>query len=496
MVNTQLPLKTSSEVTAEFTVPLLIRGEVIIDHLADFGGRAGDVAFRTPDVRHYLERIPLQNPSGLQDLYDISLDEIITFLARLGRTLNLNNVHLREAFTLSCRTSGLTPSILRRIYDVDLPAAFQPDVLRVIADREVGMDFLEGWVESPRADGRTVAIRAFGARALHITPGNMPTAAAVTLIRNALTRSDAIIKSPSNDPLTASALVHAMIDLDPTHPVTRHVTVGYWKGGDETIEGALYVPRNIEKIVAWGGFASVKHVTRYLQPGIDLITLDPKLSSTIVGAEAFEDEATSHEVAKRIAADVGLLNQEACVNARVIYVESGTDEQGIARINRLGQMVYEALLDLPDNGSAPCTSFNRELRAEIEAIRLEGDYYRVIGAIGNEGGVIVSQFDEPVDFSRLLSGRVGNLVPIDSLETAIGSVNAYTQTIGVYPESLKLRIRDRLSQQGAQRIVSLGYATSFTVGSPQDAIEPMRRMCKWIVDEGCDGRDVKKPWLS
>jgi hypothetical protein len=489
------PLEGPSDEAVEFTVPLLIRGEAIIDNLVSFGGRHGEATFRTPDVRFYLDRIPLRSPSGLQDLYDISLDEIIDFLARLGRTLSLDNPHIREAFALSCRTSGLTPKILRRVYEVDLPAAFEPEALRAMVEHEVGSEYLEGWVESGRADGRTVAIRAFGARALHITPGNLPTAAAVTLIRNALTRSDAIVKSPSNDPLTATALVRAMMDLNPAHPITRHVVVGYWKGGDEAIESMLYVPRNVEKIVAWGGFASVKHVTRYLQPGIELITLDPKLSSTIVGAEAFVDEEAMREVAVRIAADIGLFNQEACVNARVIYVQSGTDEEGLGRLNRLGGYVYEALLKLPESGSSVSASFDRELRAEIEAIRFETEHYRVIGAVHNEGGVIVSQFDEPVDFSRLLSGRVGNLVPIDHLERAIGSVNSYTQTIGVYPESLKNQIRDRLSQQGAQRIVSLGYATSFTVGSPQDAIEPMRRLCKWIVDEGCDGRGVTKPWL-
>ena len=36
-----------------------------------------------------------------------------------------------------------------------------------------------------------------------------------------------------------------------------------------------------------------------LRPGIGLITLDPKLSSTIIGAEAFADEAVMAEVAAR-----------------------------------------------------------------------------------------------------------------------------------------------------------------------------------------------------
>ena len=71
--------------------------------------------------------------------------------------------------------------------------------------------------------------------------------------------------------------------------------------------------------------------------------------------------------------------------------------------------------------------------------------------------------------------------------TAVRSVNAYTQTIGIFPETLKTQLRDRLSYQGAQRLVSLGAAALFEdAATPQDGIEPVRRMCKWIVEQTSD----------
>ena len=84
---------------------------------------------------------------------------------------------------------------------------------------------------------------------------------------------------------------------------------------------------------------------------------------------------------------------------------------------------------------------------------------------------------------RELSGRVANIVPIDDVEMAIRSVNAYTQTIGVYPDKLKEEVRDRLGLHGAQRVVSLGLALSTMLALPQDAIEPLRRMCRWVACE-------------
>ena len=74
----------------------------------------------------------------------------------------------------------------------------------------------------------------------------------------------------------------------------------------------------IDTIDAWVGLSSIKHIARYIQPGIDLITLDPKLSSTIVGKEGFDSESTMQEVAHGIARDAGMYNQETCTNARVV----------------------------------------------------------------------------------------------------------------------------------------------------------------------------------
>jgi hypothetical protein len=75
-----------------------------------------------------------------------------------------------------------------------------------------------------------------------------------------------------------------------------------------------------------------------------------------------------------------------------------------------------------------------------------------------------------------------------------GAVTSYTQTVGIYPESLKAQLRDVLPLYGAQRLVSLGYACHVTLAGPQDALEPLRRMCKWIVEETCDPSEVTPMW--
>lgn len=479
-----------------FTVPLFLRGRVITDDLVSFGTRSGAAQFEAPDMGRFVEQLPLKNPAQMTDLYDVTFDEILDVLEALGDALDFDtNAHLQEAYDASLVANVLPAEMLKNSYQVLRPLFSRAHVLEV-ADSQVGLEYLNGWVPHRLLDGRELRVRAFGSRVLHIPAGNGGLVSAVTILRSVITRSDTIIKAPSNDPLTAIAIARTLADVAPNHPITKHLAVGYWKGGDPAVEEVLYQPHHIEKIVAWGGLASLKHVTRYIQPGLELIALDPKRSATIIGAEAFVGEDTMREVARRAAVDIGVANQEGCANARVIYVVSGTDAAGLADANRLGEMIYEELVALPPFISTPPLYPDRDLFENIETSRMTDDFYRVVGGEQREGAIVVSQFDEPVDYSPMLSGRVANIVPVDSIERVTSAVNTYTQTIGIYPESLKHELRDLLPLFGAQRLTSLGYACSVAIAMPQDAIEPIRRMCKWIVDEECDPDVVIPLWRT
>jgi len=200
------------------------------------------------------------------------------------------------------------------------------------------------------------------------------------------------------------------------------------------------------------------------------------------------------EAAFRLACDIGGLNQEGCVNSRVTYVESGTSREGIETINRFGGYVFDAMMQLPEQFSAPSKVAHPELDEQVEDLAMYGDGFLVIGGRRKEGGIIVSQSDTTVEFAHLLEARTANLVPVDNLEEALRRLTHASQTIGVYPDSLREQIRDRAAIFGAQRMTSLGYATGFSVANRLDAVEPLREMCRWIVDEACSPETVKPPW--
>ena len=102
----------------------------------------------------------------------------------------------------------------------------------------------------------------------------------------------------------------------------------------------------------------------------------------------------------------------------------------------------------------------------------------------NEGAVIVSKdYLSKVDFADSLCSKTVNIVPIKSVSDVRSAINVATQTIGVYPENVKVNYRDDFIRAGAQRIVTLGTAARGMIGMPQDGLELARRMVKWVVDE-------------
>lgn len=476
---------------ATIDIPIIARGRILLpteDDAVEFKGRGGS-AFRSPDPHRHIRDLVLGNAALLADLNDAKMADIIGFLSEAGRHLRLeDNAYLQESFALALQAGGLAEPILRGVYD-DLPYMFDGSVLTALVDQTIGIPYLDGWVAAGEPHGN-VSVRAVGTRQLHITAGNVPVVAALTVIRGALTKSDILIKSPSNDPLTANAIARTLIDIDATHPVVKHIAVAYWKGGDEVMDSQIVRTSRIDKITAWGGMSSVKHIQKFLSPGIDLTALNPKYSMSMIGAATLESEAAMEEAALGIAVISGFYNQTACANTRVVYVESETDEVSLKRLIAFGRKIVAAYAALPPVISTPAEAANRDLEAEMEAAGLEEDFYHVEGDTLT-GGVVISKFPDRVDFYDQLNNRVVNIVPVPNLIEVAKWCDDTTQTVGIYPEAIRGRLLDTFSLVGVQRMVSLSGGDPMQIfhdmhtlppGMPHDGIEPMRRNVRWVID--------------
>lgn len=449
----------------QVVVPHFIKGRLVVGDDARYGG------FATPALDIDALIWPRSEPGPA---FSTPLREIMDLLVATGERMQRDpSGVMAEAYEAMADVGDLDRGVLKRAYE-SLPHLFTRDWLQFLVDGEVGEDVLDGWRQVTDPSGRTSQYRAFPPRLVHVLAGNAPGVAAISIIRGALTKGVNLLKLPSNDLFTATAILRTMAEVEPNHPVVKSFSAVYWKGGDEKVEAYLLRPIFFDKLVAWGGEGSLRSAKKYVGPGFELVAFDPKTSISLIGREAFVSPETLAEVAEAAATDSCLYDQAACTSSRFQFIEASMEEAE----------AYCALLQV-SLGKERLTASSEgvrmpgALREDIDALRSLAPFYRVWGETDGKGVVILSE--DPVDFHP--EAKTVNVVVVDRLEDALRYTSVATQTVGVYPAARKANLREKLAAAGAQRIVTLGSALGGGVGIPHDGFFPLHRLVRWITDE-------------
>jgi hypothetical protein len=457
-------------------VPHVIKGQTLIEAQVEHRSRAtGDVVM-TPAIDLDSLIWPRSQPGPA---FETPIAAIVDFLAAVGEALDFDrNTHLQEAAARNLHCNNLGARILENCYR-DIASFFERDSVEAEAQGALGsLTACDGWRDR-RVQGAGVSIRAFPPRIVHILAGNAPVVPPITIVRGAISKGVHLLKMPSNDLFTATALLRTMADVGPNHPVTRSFSAAYWRGGDAKIEAHIYRSQYFDKLVVWGGDAAVRHAMKYAAPGFEIISFDPKVSISLIGREVFASETTIADAAARSAADVIAFNQDACSCARFQFIE-GTSEQADVYCERLVEaMGRQSRYGEGEGGPTPPAPILEELDmlSNLEPI------YRVFGNPDGRGMVIRSS--EPVTFNP--TGKLVNVVTVGSFDEAIRCVTVATQSVGIYPVGRIAEVRDALAQAGAQRIVGLGNINTGRFGGlPHDGGWPVHRMMHWVVAENAE----------
>jgi len=408
-------------------------------------------------------------------VFDMPVAEIMDVLVATGERLTRDpDGALAEALARNARTNPLPIDVLERSY-ASLGALFNRRQMEFMVEQELGgADVIDGWRPVARPSGKPARIRAFPPRLVHIIAGNAPGVAAQSIIRGALVKGLHLLKLPSNDLFSATAILRAMAAAAPGHPLVTCFSAAYWRGGDEEVEGTLFRPQFFDKLVAWGGESTIRSAVKYIGPGFELVAFDPKSSISMIGREAFASDASLEEIAERAAADATLMNQQACTASRFQFIEGEP-----ADIDRYCALLQARLGVERPTSSARSSQIPGALKEEIEGLRDLTDYYGVWG--GYDGRGIVIRSEEPVDFQP--DHKIVNVVPVARLEDALQYVTVATQTVGIYPPERKAALRNALAAAGVQRVVALGGAGP-EIGLPHDGFYPLHRFVRWVNDEG------------
>jgi hypothetical protein len=460
-----------SEAQVAIAAPFVVQGRLVEGADDVHQSRDLGVRFATPALP-FASLVPPR--TAVPPLLNVPVSEIIDFLVETGQRLTAaDNPFVHACFERMAATHILPRSVFEA---VGRHAVTYLD--RQALEREVEQNFadpavLDGWVAKQDFTGRRSFVRAYAPRLIHVLPGNSPGVAVKSVAQGALVKGINLFKMSSADPFYMVAILRTMAAIDPDHPIVRSMSAVYWRGGDDRVENTLYRPQYFDKIVAWGGGDAISNVSKYVGPGFQLVSFDPKSSISMIGQEALSSEAVMDAVADRTAADLMMLNQEACAASRYQFVEGPE-----ALVDRFCAKFQQRIADRA-TASGDIRPLSAALRDEVEALMMLDDDYGIWGKADGKGLVIRSE--APVDFQPI--NKIGNVVRVDSLDDAVRYVNVATQTIGFYPEGRMADYRDRLGAGGAQRVCRLGDAGPSTIGNPWDGMYPLHRFVQWMVHE-------------
>lgn len=460
----------------------------------------------TPTGEDQFVLLPHPNPYSLietdigevtRTLFDLPFEEIMDFLKALRVQLSHQSALSRRLASWAKATSTLDDRVLDiMLFDV-LPQLLDTDLIAEMVDRELGnadaggAHYLDGWVpiggDWHRGSMALMAdrifptkdragpdprprIRAMPTRQLHITAGNASIVPLISTLRAFATKGAAVVKSPAESIVPSSILGLAMHEVDPSHPLTRHTSLVYWKGGDRRIEDVLFAPGAFDRLVVWGSPQTMESVAPRVS-STKTIFLNPRYGLSMIGHEAFSGQL--RDAAIRAAADSLIANQAACTASLVHYVE-GTEQEALDYCQVLRDVLAEWDRVLPHRPSRAVLGKLRHLR---RAEFLQGTWFEN-GRWPDTASVVVFMpraFDLAVHpMSRCILVR-----QVDDLRHALSFVHPGVSTIGIYPEARREELRNDLAARGVSNILPLGECERAYAGMPHDGMRILSELVSW-----------------
>jgi hypothetical protein len=312
----------------------------------------------------------------------------------------------------------------------------------------------------------------------HWIAGNVPTLGFLSLLLSLATKNANILKVPEH----VSPLLTEM--LGSVARARYRTPGGRWIEG-ETVSNAvaaLWYPRQsndadrlsmlVDARIVWGGAEAVMAIASLPRKHTaqDVI-FGPKLSIAAVGREVLSDETRAGRVARNVAVDCSVFDQEACASAHTVFVERGGAISPLEFSRLLAAQMDRALVRIPHAGLSGKTA------GDVKSARIrhliDGT---VFAPFGLEWTVL---YRDETTRPAPVYGRTAFVRPVDDLADVGPLLDRDTQAVGLaLPGRRRAIIAEQLARAGVDRITDVGAMAEFAV--PWDGVFLPDRLVRWV----------------
>jgi phenylacetate-coenzyme A ligase PaaK-like adenylate-forming protein len=402
-----------------------------------------------------------------QAVADYPPDKVLRLLSRVQERWRDPSYSLRRAAERSLPgVTGFSPAMVR-LGLRELCWTFDADLLRRKLDAEL-----------PGHEGLGAKRWEPLGTVLHVLAGNVFVGAAGSLVEGLLTRNVNILKMSSSEGVFLPLLVESLRECDEDGVVSKSLAVVRFGSGQADVLSTF--KREADGIVVWGGESAVRGWRDGLPARTRLVVFGPKLSVAVVTRKGLAGRGPE-ELARRLAGEMSIWDQNACTAPQACYVE------GEAEARRLLEALPQALdktgrVTPPGEVDADAAVEIRKLRgiAEIAEARDEGVLREAARRL--DWTVIL---DRDLALTPSPLHRTLRVVPFRKLADVLGqlsSLRGYLQTVGLAAgEAEGEALADRFSDAGALRVLELGHMAEGEIDDPHDGAQDLPQFMRLVL---------------
>ncbi len=392
------------------------------------------------------------------------LDKVLELLGRLGKTWQDPKFGPRKRMleVLPAET-GFSREMVELGLD-ELPRMFDPDVLEAKLESEMrGIPRLGEW-KYQAADRTSLAWQPLGT-IFHVLAGNVFLVGAGSLLGGLVTGNVSIFKMSSGERVFLPALIRSLQDIDRDGVVSGSLALVDVPSSNSDVLGEF--KRHVDGIVVWGGEEAVKGFRNDLPARTRLIIYGPKLSIAVVTRNGLAEYGVA-EVARRLAGEIAIWDQNACTAPQVCFVQDRVNAEKLAAA--LPPELEKVTSSMPPGPPDMQTAVEiRKLRTVFEVAHARGEG-RLFESPRGLDWTVVLDHDREIQPSPL--HRTLRLVPFDTIDDFLPQMRGlrgYLQTVGLISGSEKRQALSRsFIEAGAVRVTDIGAMSGGVPDDPHD----------------------------
>jgi len=215
--------------------------------------------------------------------------------------------------------TGFSEATLRNGLDTFL-RRMTAEGLRTWVEQDLGhLDRLDRFVASePEQASQRTALASGPELLVHVTAGNLPIPACVSLVCGLLVKSAQFVKCASGTSLLPRLFAHSLYAVEPK--LASCIEIAEWKGGTPALEEVLF--SEADCVTATGTDETLAAVRSRLPARVRFVGYGHRVSFGYVAREVLS-KSEAKQVAERAARDIVAWNQHGCLSPHAFYVEEG-----------------------------------------------------------------------------------------------------------------------------------------------------------------------------